>query len=97
MKQRRNEARLEKACQNYIRKCQTWHDKTRPDKIRPDQTWLELDRPDQTRPDQTRPGQIKMRFFGKNLNPKADFLFLWQNLKKDYESNESVRDENSVD
>ena len=31
------------------------------------------------------------------LNPKTDFLFLWQNPKRDYESNESVRDEDSMD
>ena len=31
------------------------------------------------------------------LNPKTDFLFLWQNPKKDYESNESIRDEDSMD
>ena len=31
------------------------------------------------------------------LNPKTDFLFLWQNPKRDFESNESVRDEDSMD
>ena len=31
------------------------------------------------------------------LNPKTDFLFLWQNPKKDYEYNESLRDEDSMD
>ena len=38
-------------------------------------------------------GKILIRI----LNPKTDFLFLWQNPKKDYESNESVRDEDSMD
>ena len=38
-------------------------------------------------------GKILIRI----LNPNTDFLFLWQNPKKDYESNESVRDEDSVD
>ena len=38
-------------------------------------------------------GQILIRI----LNPKTDFLFLWQNPKRDYESNESVRDEDSMD
>ena len=44
---------------------------------------------------------MRVHFFGKILirilNPKTDFLFLWQNPKRDYESNESVRDEDSVD
>ena len=31
------------------------------------------------------------------LNPKMDFQFLWQNPKKDYESNESIHDEDSMD
>ena len=40
-----------------------------------------------------------MHFFGKNPNPdsETDFLFLWQNPKRDYESNESVPDEDSMD
>ena len=29
-----------------------------------------------------------MHFFEKNPNPETDFLFLWQNPKEDYESNE---------
>ena len=38
-------------------------------------------------------GKILIRI----LNPKMDFLFLWQNPKKNYESNESIRDEDSMD
>ena len=38
-------------------------------------------------------GKILIRI----LNPKTDFFFFWQNPKKDYESNESVRDEDSMD
>ena len=38
-------------------------------------------------------GKILIRI----LNPKTDILFLWQNPKKDYESNESVRDEDLMD
>ena len=38
-------------------------------------------------------GKILIRI----LNPKTDFLFLWQNPKKDYESNKSVPDEDSMD
>ena len=38
-------------------------------------------------------GKILIRI----LNPKPDFLFLWQNQKRDYESNESVHDEDSMD
>ena len=30
-------------------------------------------------------------------NPKPDFLFLWQNPKGDYESNESVHKDDSMD
>ena len=44
---------------------------------------------------------VRVHLFGKILirilNPKTDFLFLWQNPKGDYESNESVRDEDSMD
>ena len=29
-----------------------------------------------------------MHFFEKNPNPETDFLFLWQNPKEDYKSNE---------
>ena len=38
-------------------------------------------------------GKILIRI----LNPKMDFSFLWQNPKRDYESNEFVRDEDSMD
>ena len=38
-------------------------------------------------------GKILIRI----LNPKTDFSFLWQNPKRDYESNESVPDEGSMD
>ena len=38
-------------------------------------------------------GKILIRI----LNPKTDFSFLWQNPKRDYESNESVPDEDSID
>ena len=38
-------------------------------------------------------GKIVIRI----LNPKPDFLFCWQNPKRDYESNESVPDKDSMD
>ena len=44
---------------------------------------------------------LRVHFFGKILirilNPKTDFMFLWQNQKRDYESSKSVRDEDSMD
>ena len=40
---------------------------------------------------------VMVHFFGKNPNSDTDFLFLWQNPPKDYESNESVSDEDSMD
>ena len=46
-------------------------------------------------------GASWVHFFGKNPNPDSEskngFFFLWQNPKRDYESNESVRDEDSMD
>ena len=39
---------------------------------------------------------FRVHFFGI-LNPKTDFLFLWQNPTRDCESNESVPNEDSMD
>ena len=46
-------------------------------------------------------GYLRVHFFGKNPNPDSEskngYFVSLANSKKDYESNESVRDEDSMD
>ena len=45
--------------------------------------------------------ELTVHFFGKNPNPDSEsrngFFFFWQVPIRDYESSESVRDEDSMD